>query len=338
MMRGRIRPEDRTAARARTAAAAPHRIGEMSRIALRPRPTTIIEAPRLARSTGIDLFLVSETFQETGSFKFRAAANVAANVPHPVLLAASSGNFGQALARAATLAGKRAIIVMPDRSARVKVDAVRDYGGEVVFVDTARETRAAKVAEVATAHPEAYLGSAYDDDLVIAGNASLGRELAALARSGLEFDAVVVPVGGGGLSSGMVQGLTESAHPAGIWGAEPLLSNDAAQSFRAGRLVRSVTEGDTIADGARTLSLGERNWAILRRGLAGIIEVDEPEIRTAVRLLSELANLKAEPTGALPLAALLTAPERFRGQRVACVVSGGNVDPAAYLDLLRQPD
>lgn len=305
--------------------------------ALTPRPTTIVFAPRLAARLGVELFLVSETFQETGSFKFRAAANVAAKVPHPVLIAASSGNFGQALARAATLAGKRAIIVMPDRSARVKVDAVRENGGEVVFVDTATETRASKVAEVAAAHPEAYLGSAYDDDLVIAGNASLGRELATLARDGLSFDAVVVPVGGGGLSSGVVNGLRECAHSAEVWGAEPLFSNDAARSLREGRLVRSETEGDTIADGARTLALGERNWAILRAGLAGIVEVGEREIRTAVRLLSELANLKAEPTGALPLGALLTTPERFREKRVACVVSGGNVDPALYLELLRGP-
>jgi threonine dehydratase len=302
-------------------------------MSLRPRPTTIVDAPRLALRTGIDLFIATETFQETGSFKFRAAANVAANVSHPVLLAASSGNFGQALARAATLAGKRAIVVMPSRSAKVKIDAVREFGGEVVFVDTAKETRAAKVAEVAAAHPEAYLGSAYDDEHVIEGNASLGRELAAIAGR-RPFDAVIVPIGGGGLSSAIVRGLRTSGSTIEVWGAEPLLSNDAARSLREGRLVRSETEGDTIADGARTLSLGDRNWEILKHGLAGIVEVDDREIRAAVRLCSELANLKCEPTGALPLAALLTAPELFRGRRVCLVVSGGNVDPAAYRELL----
>jgi threonine dehydratase len=302
--------------------------------ALRPKPTTIVDCPRLAKHLGIDLFLATETFQETGSFKFRAAANVAANVPNPVLLAASSGNFGQALARAATLAGKRAIIVMPSRSATVKIEAVREFGGEVVFVDTAKETRAAKVAEVFAQNPGAYLGSAYDDEHVIEGNASLGRELAALAASGRGFDAVVVPVGGGGLSSGIVRGLRERGSTAEVWGAEPLLSNDAARSLREGRLVKQEREGDTIADGARTLALGDRNWAILKDGLAGIVEVDEPEIRAAVRLHSELANLKAEPTGALSLGALLAAPETFRGKRVCCVVSGGNVDPAVYREIL----
>jgi threonine dehydratase len=302
--------------------------------ALTPRPTTIVEAPRLAARLGVDLFLAVETFQQTGSFKFRAAANVAANVPNEVIIAASSGNFGQALARAAALAGKRAIIVMPASSAKVKVEAVRSFGGEVVFVDTTRETRAAKVAEVFAAHPDAYLGSAYDDPLVIAGNASLGHELAAVAAAGRPFDDVVVPLGGGGLTAGMVQGLRASGNPARVWGAEPLLANDGAQSLRAGHIVRAETEGATIADGARTQALGTHNWAILEHGLAGIVEVDEPEIREAVRLLSALANLKAEPTGALTTGAVLASPDRFRDRRVCCVVSGGNVDPQVYLDIL----
>ena len=304
---------------------------------LTPRPATVIEAPRLAKHLGLDLFLVTESFQETGSFKFRAAANVARSVPNDTLIAASSGNFGQALARAATLAGKRAIIVMPDKSAQVKIAAVREFGGEIVFVDTARETRAQKVAEVAASHPDAYLGSAYDDELVIEGNASLGRELAGIARSGHPFDAVVVPVGGGGLSSGIVRGLRESGNTAEIWGAEPLLSNDAARSLREGRLVRNESESDSLADGARTLSLGARNWEILRTGLAGIFEVEERSIRSALRLLFALANLKAEPTGALSLAAVQQSPEAFAGKQIVCIVSGGNVDPALYRDILGSP-
>ncbi len=302
--------------------------------ALTPRPTTIVDAPRLAARLGVDLFLAVETFQVTGSFKFRAAANVAANVPNEILITASSGNFGQALARAAALAGKRAIIVMPVTSAQVKVDAVRSFGGEVVFVDTQRETRASKVAEVFAQHPDAYLGSAFDDPLVIAGNASLGLELAALASAGRPFDAVVVPLGGGGLTAGMVQGLREAGNAAEVWGAEPLLANDGAQSLRAGRIIKSEREGATIADGARTLALGTHNWAILQHGLAGIVEVGEDEIREGVRLLSALANVKAEPTGALTTGAMLTAPQNLRDKTVCCVVSGGNVDPQVYLELL----
>jgi len=303
--------------------------------ALRPllRPTAPVRAPRLARRLGIDLFLATETFQETGSFKFRAGANVALSVPHPAVVTASSGNFGQALAAGCALAGKRAIVVMPATSSRVKVEAVRQQGGEVVFVDTAVQTRASKVAEVVADHPGAYLASAYDDDLVIAGNSTLGEELAAL---GEPFDVVLAPVGGGGLTSGIATGLARAGHPASLWGAEPQLANDAARSLAAGELLACPSEAQTLADGARTLSLGRRNWEILRAALAGIVEVPEEAIAEAVRLLFLSANLKAEPTGALSVGALLVRPEPFRGRRVCCVVSGGNVDPGTYARLLAE--
>ena len=301
--------------------------------ALRPhlRPTTVVHAPRLARHLGVDLFLVTETFQETDSFKFRAGANVALSVPHPVVVTASSGNFGQALAAGCALAGKRAIVVMPESSARVKIEAVRARGAEVVFVDTRVRTRASRAAEVMSAHPEAYLASAYDDDLVIAGNSTLGEELAALAAP---FDTVIAPVGGGGLTAGIATGLARAGHPAALWGAEPQLANDAARSLAAGRLIAAATEAPTLADGARTLSLGRRNWELLREALAGIVEVPEAAIAEAVGLLFHLANLKAEPTGALAVGALLARPEPFRGRRVGVVISGGNVDPALYCRLL----
>lgn len=295
------------------------------------RPTSIIEAPRLERRLGADLVLASETFQHTGSFKFRAAYHVASHVANPLIIAASSGNFGQALAYACSLLGKRSIIVMPQTSARVKVEAVREYGGQVDFVDVRSKSRAARVAELAAEHPEAYIASAYDDPLVIAGNSTLGEELGRLGRP---LDCVVAPVGGGGLTSGLITGLRRAGSPVDVIGAEPLLGNDAALSLRAGRIVTNQTEPQTIADGARTVSLGVHNWAILRDGLAGIVEVPEEKIAQAVRMLFELANLKAEPTGALSVGALLTDPDRFRDRQVCCVISGGNVDPAVYRDLL----
>src|SRR4030095_7641939 len=109
-----------------------------------------------------------------------------------------------------------------------------------------------------------------------------------------------------------------------VVGAEPLMANDAARSLRAGHIVANETEMQTIADGARTISVGQHNWAILRDGLAHIVEVPEANIRAAVRLLFGLANLKVEPTGALAIGALITEPARFRDQRVCCVISGGN--------------
>jgi len=298
------------------------------------RPTTIIDAPRLARKLGVDLFIASETFQLTGSFKFRAAYNVASCVPNALIITASSGNFGQALAFACSLLGKTSIVVMPTTSAEVKVSAVREYGGRMELVDVRNKSRAERVKELAREHPEAYVASAYDDPLVIEGNSSLGVELAALDRP---MDCVVAPVGGGGLTSGILTGIRQATQPrpgVQVVGAEPALANDAARSLKAGKIIRNDAEPQTIADGARTLSLGEHNWPILREGLAGIVEVPEGVIGEAVRLLFSLANLKAEPTGALSLAAVMCDPERFRDKAVCCVVSGGNVDPAVYQSLL----
>jgi len=296
-----------------------------------PRPTTIVEAPRLAAHLGLDVFLATETFQRTGSFKFRAAFNVVANIPHPHVITASSGNFGQAMAYACKLFGKRCTIVMPANSARVKVDAVLSYGGRVDLVDTTKVTRASRVAQLASENPEAYVASAYDDPLVIAGNSSLGDEL---ARLPVPPDVVVAPLGGGGLTSGLVQAAGRASHAFAVIGAEPLIANDGARSLRAGHIVRNEVEPQTIADGTRTLSIGQHNWEILKDGIETIVEVPEDAIREAVRLLFSLANLKAEPTGGLSVGALLTSPDTFRDRRVCCVVTGGNVDPAVYASIV----
>ena len=295
------------------------------------RPTTIVEPARLARRLGVALTIASETFQHTGSFKFRAASHLAASVPQRHIIAASSGNFGQALACACQLLGKTCTIVMPATSARVKVEAVREFGGAVDLIDTRKISRAARVRELVAQHPEARAASAYDDPLVIVGNATLGAELAALNHP---FGCILAPLGGGGLTAGIIQGLRSAGSTISVIGVEPLLANDGARSLRAGTIIANDTEPATIADGVRTLSLGQHNWAILREGLADVIEVTEEQIKEAVRLLFHLANLKVEPTGALSVAALLAAPERFRGQSVCCVASGGNVDSEVFLTLI----
>lgn len=295
------------------------------------RPTTIVDTPALAAEMGLkSLTLASETGQWTGSFKFRAAYEVASSVEHDLIIAASSGNFGQALAYACSLLGKRSIIVMPRTSAAVKVRAVAEYGGVVDLIDVGQISRSARVAQLASEHPNAYIASAYDDPLVIRGNSSLGQEIALMTPLP---EVVVAPVGGGGLTSGIVVGLGEARKFVQVIGAEPLLANDAARSLRAGRLIANETEPQTLADGARTVSLGRSNWAILQRGLAGIVEVPEEKIVEAVRALRSAADLMAEPTGALSLGAVLQSPVLFAGKRVCCVVSGGNVDPELYASL-----
>jgi threonine dehydratase len=270
-------------------------------------------------------------FQFTGSFKFRAAFHLAAHVPRQKLITASSGNFGQALACACQWLGKQCTVVMPDTSARVKIQAVREYGATVDLIDVRRVPRQTRVRKLARFNPEAYVASAYDDPLVIEGNASLGRELAQLPE---DCEAVFAPIGGGGLTAGILQGLKQAGRCLPVIAAEPLLANDAAQSWRAGSIVALEDEPDTIADGARTLSVGNHNWPILRNHLSRIIEVPEEKIKEALGLLFELANVKAEPTGALALGALLTEPESFHRRTVCCVVSGGNVDPTLFAALL----
>ncbi len=304
------------------------------------RPTTLIRSAKLIDHLGLDVTIASETFQHTGSFKFRAAYNLALNVPNDRLLTASSGNFGQALAYSAKLLGKQCTVVMPATSAQVKIDAVRGYGATVDLIDTKKVGRIERIAQLREEMPDAYVASPYDDQLVIDGNATLGAELA-----GENFDAIIVPIGGGGLISGTIQALTSEPRAAAngfsarsipaIFGAEPLLGNDAARSFRSGQLIANETEPTTIADGARTLSLGRLNWPIIRDGAEDIIEVSDAKIAEAVRLYFSLANLKCEPTGALSLGTILDNNARFKDKKVCAVVSGGNVDPENYLSMLK---
>ena len=293
------------------------------------RPTTFIESEKLKTYLGIDLTIATETFQHTGSFKFRAAYNLALNVPNDEILTASSGNFGQALAFACQLLKKKCTVVMPETSALVKIEAVRSYGATVELVDVKKVGRSERVSQLAAAMPNAYVASAYDDLLVIEGNATLGDELAEK-----NFDIVIAPVGGGGLASGIVTGLCRNGNSAQVFGAEPLLANDAARSLKEGKIVQNEVEPQTIADGARTVSLGESNWQILQKGLAEIVEVSEEKIVEAARLYFSLANLKVEPTGALSLGAILEHAELFAGKRICAIASGGNVDTEIYRKII----
>jgi threonine dehydratase len=294
------------------------------------RPTLLLSAPTLAEHYQCEVTIASETFQYAGSFKFRAAYNLLSSTPHSQVIAASSGNFGQAIAYASKLLGKTCTIVMPRTSARVKIEAVQAYGGQVDLIDVHTMSRAERVAQLMAEHPEALQAPAYDDYRVVAGNSTLGQEI---FKAGT-FDCIIVPVGGGGLSSGIVIARDYLKAKTEIIGAEPQPGNDAARSLRSGHLVRNEQEPATIADGARTVSLGLLNWEILQHGLADIIEVPDTLTLAALRYYFRYLNLKVEPTGALALGALLANPQRFSGKRVCCIVSGGNVDPAVYAQAL----
>ncbi|MGI8555151.1 MAG: threonine ammonia-lyase [Pyrinomonadaceae bacterium] len=293
------------------------------------RPTVFIESEKLKTFLNLDLTIASETFQHTGSFKFRAAYNLALNVENDEILTASSGNFGQALAYACKLTGKKCTVVMPETSAKVKIEAVKNYGATVDLVDTKKVGRNERVLQLAEQMAGVYVASAYDDLFVIEGNSTLGDEL-----STRNFDIVIAPVGGGGLSSGIIKGLRKNNQTTEVFGAEPLLANDAFRSLKAGKIIPNETEPATIADGARTISLGKHNWEIIKSGIAEIAEVSDEKITEAVRLLFSLANLKCEPTGALPLGAILENSDKFKNKKICAVVSGGNVDTEIYRQIL----
>ena len=294
------------------------------------RPTLLLPSPVLSAQLGCDVTIASETFQHTGSFKFRAAYNLLSSIPQRHVVAASSGNFGQAVAYASSLLGKTCTVVMPSTSAQVKIAAVRSYGGIVDLIDVSNISRAERVQQLLAEQPGVFEAQAYDDYRVVAGNSTLGKDILPAA----DFDVILVPVGGGGLSSGLVVARDHLGAKTEIVGAEPIPGNDAARSLRSGHLIRNEQEPPTVADGARTLSLGTLNWEILRQGIADIIEVPDNLTLEALRSYFYFVNLKVEPTGALALGALLAHPERFSGKRICCIVSGGNVDPVVYAQAL----
>lgn len=294
------------------------------------RSTTWLHFDRIDIAVGAKVWFASEAEQVTGSFKYRAATSVVQNVDAEGFIAASSGNFGQALACACRLRGVPCIIVMPTTSAKVKIDAVRSHDAEIVFVDTAVQTRADKVQEVAKTHPRYHIASPYDCEWVIRGNSSLGREIHEHIS---QPDLILVPIGGGGLISGIAEALEESENPVRLWGAEPAMADDAARSLEAGERLSNEGEPQTLADGARTRSVGVRNWIRIQRRVSNVLRVCEQSICTAMRLLHD-EGIMVEPTGALTLASLLE--HSVPTSEVVIVISGKNVDSTLYDSIIQR--
>ena len=294
------------------------------------RPTFLLSSQVLSEQLNCHLAIASETFQYTGSFKFRAAYNLLSSISQKFIITASSGNFGQAVAYACKLLGKACTVVMPNTSAQVKIAAVKSFGGNVDLIDVNKISRNNRVQQIISQQPDAFIAQAYDDYRVVAGNSTLSKEILSYS----DFDVIITPIGGGGLCSGQIIARDHMHVHTEIIGAEPLLGNDAAQSLQNGQLIHNEHEPDTIADGARTLSLGELNWEIIQQGISDIIAVPDQFTVDALRRYFLYANLKVEPTGALSLGALIAEPERFYGKRVCCIVSGGNVDPGVYAQAL----
>ena len=289
--------------------------------------TPVLVDPALDDLAGARLFFKAEHLQRTGSFKFRGASFAVARLADdvPGVATHSSGNHGAALAAAAGARGLPAHVVMPENAVRTKVDAVREYGGIVHFcapTQAAREAGLAdRVAEGLVAIPP------YDHDDIIAGQGTVGVELIDQVE---RLDAIIAPIGGGGLLAGIASAVAESGRSIEVIGAEPAGADDAARSLDAGRRVEDHAPS-TIADGLRAL-VGRRNLSILEDREVSILTVSEEAIRAAMRTLWHRLKQVVAPSGAVAYAAVAAHPERFAGRRVAVVLSGGNLDVGALLE------
>jgi threonine dehydratase len=283
--------------------------------------TPVFTSMTLDDELGASVFFKAENLQKVGAFKARGATNAVLQLPHdvPGVVTHSSGNHGQAVAYAAAIRDLPAWIVMPRTAPMLKIEAVRSYGAEVVLCDHAdRESAAAEVVD----RTGSVLVHPFEDPAVIAGQGTATLELIDQVGS---LDVIVAPIGGGGLLSGAATVAAAQDPMIPVIGAEPFAVDDAFRSLRSGRRFPGVADPVTLADGLLT-GIGARPFAILSALGAEVIRVTERAIFEAALFHLERMKLVVEPSGATPLAAVRTEPERFSGSRVGVIISGGNTD------------
>ena len=295
-----------------------------SRIAPAVHRTPVLQSAYLNSRFDTALFFKCENFQKAGAFKSRGAVNAVFSLSDKKakkgVATHSSGNHAQALARAARLRGIPAYIVMPENAPRVKIEAVKGYGGQITFCEptlAARESTLNQVIEKTGAveiHP-------YNNLDVIAGQATATMEL--LERQP-ELDFILCPVGGGGLLSGTALAAHYFSPKTRVIACEPLGADDAFRSFRSGKLIPGI-HPHTLADGLLT-SLGSLTFPIIRRFVSDIVTVGEESIIRAMRLVFERMKIVVEPSAAVPLAAVLEQKIGVAAKRTGIILSGGNVD------------
>jgi threonine dehydratase len=294
--------------------------------------TPVLTSRTIDGLTGATVYFKCETFQRMGAFKFRGAYNALAQLPEAQrrrgVVAFSSGNHAQAVALASRMLGVAAVIVMPEDAPRVKLEATRGYGAEIVTYGKgeAREALAARLVKergLALVPP-------FDHPHIVAGQGTAAKEL--IEDTG-PLDALLVPCGGGGLLSGCAIAARHLAPECRVIGVEPAAGDDATQSFRT-RSLQSIAVPDTIADGARTQSLGQVTFPLVMHYVDDMLTVTDAELLRAMLFLWERMKIVVEPTGALGAAALLEQKADLKGKRVGVVLSGGNVDFRAVLPLL----
>ena len=300
--------------------------------------TTLLSSPALDERVGAKVFLKPEMLQRTGSFKFRGAFNKLSSIAQAErgggVVAFSSGNHAQGVAAAAKILSMPATIVMPADAPRSKRERTKGYGAEVVLYERDREDREAIARGIAAEH-NATLVPPYDDPKVIAGQGTVGREIAEdLAMLGVTPDIVVAPASGGGLVAGVAIAVKARYPQAAVMSAEPEGFDDHARSLRAGKREPHRAEGRTICDALMATVPGEITFAIDRRLLAQGVTATDAEVAAAVAFVSRELKLIVEPGGAVGLAALLAGRIEARGKVIVIVLSGGNVDADLYAKLI----
>jgi threonine dehydratase len=297
-----------------------------ARIAPYVHRTPVLSCNTLDELVAARLFFKCENLQKVGAFKARGAHNAVFSLADEDaargVATHSSGNHAQALALAARNRGVAAHVVMPSNSAAVKVEAVKGYGAEVTFCEPTLAARESTLDQV-VARTGATFVHPYNSYVIIAGQATAALEL---LEEVPDLDAVLAPVGGGGLLSGTALATHFVSPQTRVIAAEPKGADDAFRSLEAGRIIPQ-TDPQTVADGLRT-SLGERNFPIIEEHVERIVTVGEQAIVDAMRLIWERAKTVVEPSAAVPFAALLEGGVDLSGKRVGIILSGGNVDLA----------
>jgi len=295
-----------------------------ARIAPYVHRTPVMTSRMLDELSGASLFFKCENLQKAGAFKARGASNAVFGLSDAQasrgVATHSSGNHGTCLSYAAGRRGIPCTVVMPRTAPQAKKDAVRGYGGRVVECEPSTSSREAVFAEV-VAETGAEFVHPYNDPRVIAGQGTCSLEL---IEQVADLDAVIAPIGGGGMVSGTCLALSNAAPGVRIYAAEPEQADDAARSFRAGRIIADDAPV-TVADGLK-VPLKELTWHFVSRHVTDILTVSEQEIIDAMLLIWKRMKIIAEPSSAVPLAAVLKNRSLFAGQRVGIILTGGNVD------------
>ena len=286
--------------------------------------TPILTSTLLNEIVGCDIFFKCENFQKMGAFKMRGAMNAILNLSEEQkakgVVTHSSGNFAQALSLAANKLGVTAYIVMPSSALKVKIDAVKGYGGEVIICPPTFKDRETNAERISTENGATFIHPSNDLD-VIKGQGTAAFEL---LEKYSNLDAIFTPVGGGGLVAGTILAVQQRSPNCKIYGGEPENVDDAFRSLKSGRIETNETT-DTIADGLKT-QLGDINFPIIRNGIEEIVLVTEDQILSALKLIWSRLKIVIEPSSAVAFAALINKSSDLNSKNIGVILSGGNVN------------